>query len=404
MMSLYQTTFLFLLYREYDLWLRRLESNHRLRQGSSMYRNGYLALEYTDSMLNKGVKYAIMNLMTKPVILTGIRSNEEPTLGNYLGALVPMVAMQKEYAGSHQVNMFVPDLHSFTTPIDHTSLYRNTLNNLKYFVAAGLDIDNPDLFIYRQSYISAHSELTWILDCFTYVGEMSRMTQFKEKSGDQNESVTVGLFNYPVLMAADILLYDAKYVPVGEDQFQHLEITRDIATRFNNKFGQIFTVPAATKEQTKFIKRDTALRIRSLTDPTKKMSKSSTDEKSKILLIDNPDVAAKKIMSATTDSVGAVHFDWENQPGITSLLQILSLLSNRTQADVNAEWEGVTSYGDFKKAVAEAVRGFLADFQARLNAITDEQLIAKLEASEAAMRSIANETLLRAQRAVGLRT
>jgi tryptophanyl-tRNA synthetase len=344
-----------------------------------------------------------MRAMTKPVILTGIRSNEEPTLGNYLGAIVPMVQMQKEYAGSHQINMFVPDLHSFTTPIDHTALYKKTLSNLKYFIAAGLDLDNKDTFIYRQSYISAHSELAWILDCFTYVGEMSRMTQFKEKSNEHKESVTVGLFNYPVLMAADILLYNAEYVPVGEDQFQHLEIIRDIAERVNNKFGNIFTIPAATKEQTTFIQRDKGLRIRSLTDPTKKMSKSSTDEKSKILLIDDPAVAAKKIMSATTDSVGVIHFDWENQPGVTNLLQILALITNRDQAEVTAEWDGVTSYGDFKKAVAAAVAEFLLQFQETLHLISDETLLHKLETSETAMKLVANETLLRAQRAVGLR-
>lgn len=341
--------------------------------------------------------------MSKPIILTGLRSNEEPTIGNYLGMIMPVIETQRKFAGEYQINMFVPDLHSFTTPIDYSSLYRNSLNNLKYFVAAGLDINNPDTFIYRQSYISAHSEMTWILDCFTYVGEMSRMTQFKEKSGEQNESVTVGLFNYPVLMAADILLYGAKYVPVGEDQFQHLEITRDIATRFNNKFGNIFVIPESTKKQTEFIKRDSGLRIRSLTDPTKKMSKSSTDEKSKILLIDNPDVAASKIMGATTDSIGSIHFDWINQPGITSLLQIMALLTGRDQTEINSEWEGKTNYGDFKKAVAGAVRDFLFDFQTKYNNITDDQLIAKLEQSERDLTPIANVTLLQAQQAVGLR-
>lgn len=342
--------------------------------------------------------------MSNPVILTGIRSNEEPTLGNYLGAFVPMVAMQKQYAGEYQINMFVPDLHSFTTPIDHASLYQKTLQNLKYFIAAGLDINNPNTFIYRQSFIPAHSELTWILDCFTYVGEMSRMTQFKEKSGEHSESVTMGLFNYPVLMAADILLYNAAYVPVGEDQFQHIEITRDIATRFNNKFSQdIFTIPVATKDQTQFIKRDTGLRIRSLTDPTKKMSKSSPDEKSKILLADDPRTAHKKIMSATTDSVGVINFNWQEQPGITSLLQMLALLTNRTQEEVNQEWVGQTSYGEFKRVVADAVEAFLTDFQAKLNAISDEMLLEKLESSERAMQEVANATLLRAQKAVGLR-
>lgn len=339
----------------------------------------------------------------KEVILTGIRSNEEPTLANYLGAFVPIVAMQKQHAGEFQVNMFVPDLHSFTTPIDHSLLYENTLHNLKYFIAAGLDIANPDTFIYRQSYIPAHSELTWILDCFTYMGEMGRMIQFKDKSSENAESVTVGLFNYPVLMAADILLYGARWVPVGEDQFQHLEITRDIATRFNNKFGETFVVPEATKAQTSFIARDNGLRIRSLTDPTKKMSKSSNDEKSKILLSDEPEAARKKIMSATTDSVGAVHFDWENQPGITSLLQILSLITGRAQDEVNAQWDGVERYGDLKTAVADAVAQFLTDFQARYNAISDGELLAKLEASESAMNEIANATLLKVQQAVGLR-
>lgn len=341
--------------------------------------------------------------MNKPVILTGVRANEEPTLGNYLGAFVPMVDMQRRYAGTYQINMFVPDLHSFTTPIDHTKLYQNTLHNLKYFVAAGLDLDDSNTFLYRQSYLPAHSELTWILDCFTYVGEMNRMTQFKEKSGEHNESVTMGLFNYPVLMAADILLYNTTYVPVGEDQFQHIEITRDIATRFNNKFGDVFVIPEPTKSQTQFIKRDTGLRIRSLTDPTKKMSKSSDDEKSKILLNDNPDTAAKKIMNATTDSVGSIHFDWTNQPGITSLLQILALLTHREQDEVNAEWEGNERYGDFKKVVAATVRDFLTDFQASYNAITDDQLLRKLEQSERELAPIANATLLRAQQAVGLR-
>ncbi len=341
--------------------------------------------------------------MTKQTILTGIRSNEEPTLGNYLGAFVPMVEMQRQYAGEYQINMFVPDLHSFTTPIDHASLYENTLHNLKYFIAAGLDVNNPDTFIYRQSYISAHSELTWILDCFTYVGEMQRMTQFKDKSAEPNASVTMGLMNYPVLMAADILLYNAKYVPVGEDQFQHLEITRDIAERFNNKFGDIFVVPGDTAHQTAFIQRDNGLRIRSLTDPTKKMSKSSDDEKSKILLSDSPEAAAKKIMTATTDSIGSIHFDWENQPGITSLLQILALLTGRNQADVNAEWEGKDRYGDFKQAVAAAVSDFLVDFQAKYATISDEELFGALERSEAAVRPVAEATLLRVQKAVGLR-
>ncbi len=341
--------------------------------------------------------------MSKEVILTGIRSNEEPTLGNYLGAFVPMVQLQQHYAGHYQLNMFVPDLHSFTTPIDHTTLYENTLTNLKYFIAAGLDITDEHTFLYRQSFIPAHSELTWILDCFTGFGEMSRMTQFKEKSADTN-NVTVGLFNYPVLMAADILLYNARWVPVGEDQFQHLEITRDIALRMNHKFGELFTVPEPTAKQTAFIQRDTGLRIRSLTNPEKKMSKSSNDQKSKINLADTPAQARKKIMAATTDSLGVINFDWQRQPGITNLLQLLAILTNRPQAEVNAEWVGQTQYGPLKRAVAEAVATFLTDFQARLADISDETLLATLERSERAMNEVASITLLRVQKAVGLRS
>jgi len=339
----------------------------------------------------------------KEVILTGIRSNEEPTLGNYLGSFLPMVELQKRYAGEYQINMFVPDLHSFTTPIDHASLYQNTLHNLKYFLAAGLDAHDPNTFIYRQSFIPAHSELTWILDCFTYVGEMSRMTQFKDKSAEHSASVTMGLMNYPVLMAADILLYNARFVPVGEDQFQHLEIARDIALRFNNKFGDIFVVPESTQEQTKFINRDEGLRIRNLADPTKKMSKSSPDEKSKINLNDTPDQARKKILSATTDSLGVITFDWERQPGITNLLQLLAILTGRPQSEVNAEWTGQNQYGPLKKAVAEAVADFLTNFHARLDQISDDELLEALERSETQMLQIANQTLLRAQIAVGLR-
>jgi tryptophanyl-tRNA synthetase len=234
------------------------------------------------------------------------------------------------------------------------------------------------------------------------MGEMGRMIQFKEKSGD-NENVTVGLFNYPVLMAADILLYGARWVPVGEDQFQHLEITRDIATRMNNKFGDLFVVPESTSKQTEFINRDKGLRIRSLTDPTKKMSKSSDDAKSKILLIDEPAVAAKKVMSAATDSIGVVNFDWENQPGVTNLLQLLSLLSSRDQAHINAEWEGKTQYGELKKAVAEQVETFLTNFQKLYNLIDDDVLLKKLEQDEEAMREQANKQLHKVQIAVGLR-
>lgn len=341
--------------------------------------------------------------MSKEIILTGLRANGTFHLGNYLGAMLPMVELQERFAGDYQINMFVPDLHSFTTPVDHDSLYRNILTNLKMYVAAGMDIHQPDTFVYRQSYISAHSEMTWILNCFAYFGEISRMTQFKEKS-DGQANVSVGLFDYPVLMAADILLYSAKWVPIGDDQKQHLEITRDIAMRINHKFEEeLLVVPAAWNDQMKFIRRDNGIRIRSLVNPEKKMSKSISDPKGTINLDDKPDEAAKKVMSATTDSFGEIKFDMAERPGISNLLQILALLSGRPQADVNEEWEGKSSYGDLKKTVAEEVRVFLTTFQDRLEAVDEIALMGKLEQSEEQMREAANQMLFKVQQAVGLR-
>jgi tryptophanyl-tRNA synthetase len=299
----------------------------------------------------------------------------------------------------------MPDLHSFTTPIDHSQLQAQVMHNLHIFVAAGLPLDQPDIYTYRQSYVPAHSELTWILDCFTGFGEMSRMTQFKDKSAKLNEArISVGLFNYPVLMAADILLYNAAYVPVGEDQTQHLEFTRDIAERLNNQFDSpIFTVPKPVKEQHAFFGKDQGLRIRDLQDPTRKMSKSDESGKGVIFMGDQPDAAAKKIMSATTDSLGSIHYDYATQPGISNLLEIYALLKKQPIAEVALEWEGQSSYGELKSSVAELVRVFLTDFQNRLAAVDGTKLQAKLVQDEAAMNIVANATLLRAQKAVGLR-
>jgi tryptophanyl-tRNA synthetase len=342
--------------------------------------------------------------MSKPVILTGIRANNDLTIGNYLGALLPIIDMAKQRAGEYQVNMFVPDLHSFTTPIDHAQLQGQIMQNLRVFTAAGLPLGHDDVHIYRQSYVPAHSELTWILDCFTGMGEMNRMTQFKDKSSKLSEDrISVGLFNYPVLMAADILLYDAQYVPVGEDQTQHLEFTRDIAERLNNQFGPLFTVPLSVPKQHEFFGKEQGLRIKDLQDPTKKMSKSDETGKGVIFMSDTPEAAAKKVMSATTDSLNKIAFDPKQQPGITNLLQIMALLSGRSQQEVNTEWEGQERYGDFKKAVADVVSTFLQDFQATLATIDDARILAKLERSETLMNETANATLLRAQKAVGLR-
>jgi tryptophanyl-tRNA synthetase len=295
-------------------------------------------------------------------------------------------------------------LHSFTTPIDHGSLYQQTINNLRVYIAAGLPLNHPGVYMYRQSYVPAHSELTWILDCFTGFGEMSRMTQFKDKSAKLNaDRVSVGLFNYPVLMAADVVLYNATYVPVGDDQTQHLEFIRDIAERINNQFGDIFTVPAPVPKQHEFFGKDQGLRVRDLQDPTKKMSKSDETGKGVIFLSDTPEIATKKVMSAATDSFGEIQYDLKERPGVSNLLQILALLTDSSLQDVCTTWEGRTSYGDLKKAVAEQVSNFLTDFQAKLAAVDERTLLAKLTDDETKMNAVANETLLRVQKAVGLR-
>jgi len=362
--------------------------------------------------------------MTKDVILTGIRANQDLTIGNYFGAILPMIDMARSKSDQYQINMFIPDLHSFTTPVDHSILKKQIFDNAKLFAAAGLPLDNPNIYLYRQSYIPAHSELTVILDCFTGFGEMKRMTQFKEKSKIDEydtelanfaakESTSVGLFNYPVLMASDILLYNAKYVPVGDDQTQHLEFTRDIAQRFNKKFsdtslsgqqnGQVFVIPESVPKQHEFFGNDQGLRIKDLIDPTKKMSKSDDSGRGVIFLNDDPDVAAKKIMGATTDDKAKINFDRENQPGISNLLEILSLLQGVTLQEITQKYQGQTRYGDFKKVVADEMRQFLADFQSKLANVDESAVLAKLEQSERDMAPIANETLLRAQTAVGLR-
>jgi tryptophanyl-tRNA synthetase len=386
----------------------------------------------------------------RPRVLTGLRANSNLTIANYFGAMLPMAQLAQKHKDTHDFFMFVPDLHSFVTPIEHAELHQNGLENLKFYVAAGaVNLKTDHQKVYRQSYVPQHSELTWILDCFTYMGELSRMTQFKDKAGlstDEDsqellaglirrtrkfsdrflaafferdlkktmqklkhESVNVGLFNYPVLMVADILLYSAKYVPVGEDQRQHLELTRDIGLRMNERFKDVFpdglfpVVPVDWKAQLRFSGLDQGLRIRSLRNPAKKMSKSDVDSAGYVTLLDDPKRASKKIMAATTDSDGVIRFDWKNQPGVTNLLQMLALLQKRDLHDVITDWQGKTRYGDLKSAVAKEVGDFLTDFQQKYSSIDQAKLQAKLEADEATARQIAGAQLLRVQQAVGLR-
>jgi tryptophanyl-tRNA synthetase len=343
--------------------------------------------------------------MSKPVILTGLRANNDLHIGNYFGGLLPLIDMAKSRADDFQVNLFVPDLHSFTTPIDHSQLQAQIWHNLRLYVAAGLPLDHSDVHVYRQSYIPAHSELTWILDNFTGFGEMSRMTQFKDKSAKlESDRVSVGLFNYPVLMAADILLYQAEYVPVGDDQSQHLEFARDIGERMNSRFNQpLFKVPKSVKEQHEFFGKDQGLRIKDLVDPTKKMSKSDESDRGVIFLGDDPEEAAKKVMGATTDSEGTIRFDFEKQPGVSNLIQIQSLLLGQDVEETARHWEGKSSYGDLKGEVAQLVKDFLTDFQSKVSQVNDEQLAGKLADDERAMNDVANATLYQVQQAVGLR-
>ena len=333
-------------------------------------------------------------------ILTGIRANSELTLGNYLGALLPMVRLANKHSGEMNVNIFVPDLHSIIAEIDG-DLQKNILRTIKYYLAAGLEL-NENVHIYRQSYVPAHSELCWILNCVASMGEASRMTQLKEKS-EGRDSCNVGIFDYPVLMAADILLYSAEYVPIGEDQFQHIELTRNLATRFNNKYGEVFVVPVKTAEQVKFMGISDGVRIRDLLNPEKKMSKSTLAENSKIMLDDDPAKAGKKIMSATTDSLAKVKFDMFNQPGISNLLQIEALVTDTPLQDVIMTWAGETRYGELKKKVAEDVTRMLTDFQARLSRIRDENIYELFEDGEEYANHVASAKLLEAQKAVGLR-
>ncbi len=336
-------------------------------------------------------------------ILTGIRVNSEPTIGNFLGALLPMVRLSNKYsAEGWQINIFVPDLHSIISEVDG-DFQKNLLNSLKYYIAAGLKI-NQNVHIYRQSYVPAHSEMTWILNCIATTGELSRMIQFKEKSAGKS-SVNNGIFDYPVLMAADILLYSANYIPVGEDQFQHLELTRDLALRVNHKFGEIFVVPEKTEDQAKFMgnMNGNGIRIRDLANPEKKMSKSTLGENSKIMLLDDPAKAAKKIMSATTDSLAKIQYDMLNQPGISNLLQIEALINDVPLQDVISTWAGESHYGDLKKKVATSVSTFLTSFQEDFSAISDEQIYELLEVGEEYANNIADKKLYELQKAFKLR-
>ena len=321
-------------------------------------------------------------------ILTGIKPTGQLTLGNYIGVLRNL----KNQMDRGECFIFIADLHALTLPIEPEVLRQNSIDLACFYLAAGIDTSKAHLFL--QSSVSAHAELNAIMQNYLYMGELSRMTQFKDKSSKMKESaIGLGLFAYPVLMACDIVLYDANIIPVGEDQIQHIELTRDLVNRINNRYGDVLTLP-------KYEVRKVGARIMSLSDPTKKMSKS--DPKGDIFLKDDLNVIRKKIMSAVTDSGSEVKFDEENKPGISNLLTIYAVLKDMSIEEAEKQFVG-SRYGDFKKAVADAVVEELEPFQNRYKQIIETKAYEQVlkEGAEKA-RAVANVTLHRVQKAIGL--
>lgn len=288
-------------------------------------------------------------------ILTGIQPSGHITLGNYLGAIRPLLALQNEE--DVELLVFIADLHAITVPQDRVALRHNIKELAALFLACGLDLNKAHMFI--QSEVPCHNQLGWVMECNSYIGELERMTQFKDKKQKQTDGVSAGLLTYPPLMAADILLYDTDLVPVGEDQKQHLEITRNLASRFNNKYGETFKLPEP------YILK-TGARVMSLVDPSKKMSKSDSNPKAFISILDDINVAKKKIKSAITDSEGSIRYDVENKPGVSNLLTIYSSLTNESIADLEAKYAN-SNYQVFKEDLANIVGDFLSKIQEKYN-------------------------------------
>ncbi len=303
----------------------------------------------------------------KKVLFSGMQATGNLTLGNYLGALKNWVTLSDEYECFYSV----VDMHSITIRQDPAELRKRARALLTLYIAAGLDPKKNCL--YYQSHVSGHAELSWILNCFTYMGELNRMTQFKDKSAKHGDNINAGLFTYPVLMAADILLYQADVVPVGVDQMQHLELTRDVAERFNNIYGDVFTIPEA------YIGKVGA-KIMSLQDPSKKMSKSDENPNGSIYLMDDTDTIMRKCKKAVTDSEGVILYRSE-QPGVKNLIDIYSACTGKSAEDTVREFDG-KGYGEFKMAVGEAVAAILKPLQ---------EEFARLEKDKAYVDSIIKE-------------
>lgn len=330
--------------------------------------------------------------MNKPRLYSGMQpSADSLQIGNYIGALLQWRQMQDSYDAFFSV----VDLHALTQPNDPAELREKTRRTAAQYIAAGIEPAKSTLYV--QSHVRAHAELAWILSTITGFGEASRMTQFKDKSARYGaEATNIGLFTYPILMAADILLYQSEVVPVGEDQKQHVELTRDLAERFNSRYGKAFTVPKSV------IQRETA-KIYDLQEPTSKMSKSAATDAGVLWLLDEPAVTAKKVMRAVTDSEGSVRFDRENKPGVSNLLTIYAALSERTVESIESEYEG-RGYGDFKKGLAEVVTETFGPVRERaLELLADPAELDRILAVNAARADeIADQTLGAVYDKVGL--
>ncbi|MDO5408461.1 MAG: tryptophan--tRNA ligase [Eubacteriales bacterium] len=324
----------------------------------------------------------------KKVLFSGMQATGNLTLGNYLGALKNWVAIADEYETFYSV----VDMHSITVRQDPAELRKRARTLLTLYIAAGLDPEKN--CIYYQSHVSGHAELAWILNCFTYMGELNRMTQFKDKAAKHADNINAGLFTYPVLMAADILLYQADVVPVGIDQMQHLELTRDIAQRFNGIYGDVFTVPEA------YIGKVGA-KIMSLQEPSKKMSKSDENPNGSIYLMDDPDTIIRKFKRAVTDSEACVHY-CDEQPGIRNLIDIYCACTGKTPAETEREFDG-KGYGDFKLAVGESVVGVLKPLQDRFADLSKNKdyLDSVIKNNAEKAQYFSNKTLRKVQKKVG---
>ena len=330
--------------------------------------------------------------MTKKNLLSGIQPSGDLMIGNYIGSIKNWVGMQNDY----NCLFSLVNMHAITVEQNPKELLKRSLDFVALYLASGIDPDKSTIFI--QSHVPEHSELAWILNCSTYMGELNRMTQFKDKSSKHTQNINVGLFSYPVLMAADILLYQTSLVPVGADQKQHLELTRDIATRFNNRFDQkIFTVPEP------FIAPTTSGgRIMSLQDPLSKMSKSDTNTNNFIGLLDDPKVILKKFKKAQTDSGSEIKYDLENKPGVSNLLTIYSVISGQTIKEVEAHFEG-KMYGHLKVELGELVADYLKPIQDNFYQIRKDEaeLKAILAQGTKQARTQAQETMQKVHESIG---